>query len=141
MGITYFGVICSLFIALLFGVIIALYLELLKYKKWLEGRGVELNALTSAKRSAEVRFGLFAENLSPLLKGFPANPQTCLFLGKPIDFISFEDDCIKFVEVKSMASKLSPSQRKIKKLIDEGKVKFELFRVNEKSELGVVDKE
>ena len=37
---------------------------------------------------------------------------------------NFDEDTIKFIEVKTAQSQLSPKQRKIKKQIEDGKVEF-----------------
>ena len=48
----------------------------------------------------------------------------------PIDYIVFNNDEVIFVEVKSGASTLSKKQSEIKKLITDGKVRFETIRIN-----------
>ena len=41
----------------------------------------------------------------------------------------FEEDKIVLVEFKSSSSQMSVKQRKIKELVEQGKVEFELIRV------------
>lgn len=90
----------------------------------------ELRTILSQKKSSEVRLGMDAEILAPFLEQFPYNPKDAKFLGEPIDFIIFNADKeVVFVEVKSGNSKLSPKQNKLKGLIEEGKVKFDLIRI------------
>lgn len=89
-----------------------------------------LSNMFSQKKSSEVRLGKDAEVLTPFLDVFPYNPKYARFVGEPLDFIIFDPDKeITFVEVKSGNSKLSPKQNKLKKLIEEGKVKFDLIRI------------
>lgn len=70
--------------------------------------------VTSQKKSSEVRLGHIAETLAPFLDQFDFDPETCVFLGKPIDYISFGDDEITFIEVKSGKSQLNTKQRYIR---------------------------
>ncbi len=46
----------------------------------------------------------------------------------PIDLIAFDKDTIKFIEVKTGQSQLSPKQKYIKKQIEEGRVEFKEVR-------------
>lgn len=90
----------------------------------------ELKTTVSQKKSSEVRLGKDAEVLTPFLDIFPYDPKYTKFIGDPLDFVIFDPDKeIVFVEVKSGNSKLSPKQHKLKKLIEDGKVKFDLIRI------------
>lgn len=52
-------------------------------------------------------------------------------LGKPVDFIGVRNNKgIDFIEVKTGGSGLSKEEAEIKRLIEEGKVRFVLQRVN-----------
>lgn len=89
-----------------------------------------LSNVLSQKKSSEVRLGKDAEVLTPFLDVFPYDVKYTKFVGDPLDFIVFDPDKeITFVEVKSGNSKLSPKQNKLKKLIEDGKVKFDLIRI------------
>jgi len=79
-------------------------------------------------KSAYVKFGKSFEHFIPFSKQFPGDREKTIFLGMPIDFISFDEDSIKFIEVKTGLSQLSSKQKSIKKLIDEGKVEFRELR-------------
>ena len=70
--------------------------------------------VTSQKKSSEVRLGHIAETLAPFLDQFDFDPETCVFLGRPIDYISFGDDEITLIEVKSGKSQLNAKQRHIR---------------------------
>ena len=112
--------------------IAAILIQWLVFTKWLkkeqslrecaESRYV---TLLSQKKSSEVRLGQISEHLAPFTDSFKHDPKKAHFLGNPIDYVVFEDDKIVFVEVKSGESKLSTSQKNIKKLISDGKVEFE----------------
>ena len=90
------------------------------------------NQLVYQKKSSEVRLGKTVENVAPFFDEWPYDPGNFRFLGNPIDGISFNDDEIVFVEIKTGMSRLSKNQIKVKSLIKDGKVKFITFRVNEK---------
>ena len=90
------------------------------------------DSFVSKRKSSEVKLGAIAETLTPFLEGFPYNPKNLRSLGSPIDYVSFEEEGVTFIEVKSGDSKLSKKQKDIKKLIEEGKVKFEIHRIGEK---------
>ena len=85
--------------------------------------------LLHQKKSSEVKTGLIVEAMAPFMEGFPADPKTAHFLGKPIDFVCFQDQDIVFVEVKSGGSQLTKTQRKVKELIESGNVRFEVYRM------------
>jgi len=83
----------------------------------------------SQKKSGEVRLGHIAETLAPFLDQFEFEPERCSFLGQPIDYISFGDDEITFIEVKSGNSQLSQKQRHIRDLIKQKSVSWKEVRI------------
>lgn len=87
--------------------------------------------IVSQKKSSEVRLGKIGENMAPLLKEWPYDPNNFRFLGGPIDGIQFNEDDIIFMEIKTGKSSLTESQRNIRNLINEGKVKFGSFTIDE----------
>lgn len=88
-------------------------------------------------KSRAVLGGQFSEQLAPYLPDFEYLPTECRFVGKPIDFLVFkgmdkkEIEEVVFVEVKSGKSKLSQSEKKLKKAIDEKKVSWREYRIPE----------
>lgn len=88
-------------------------------------------------RSRAVLGGQFSEQLAPFLPGFKYKPTECRFIGKPVDLIVFngmdEKDIneIVFVEVKSRNSRLSSSEKNLKKAIEGKKVRWEEYRIPE----------
>jgi predicted Holliday junction resolvase-like endonuclease len=85
--------------------------------------------VVSQKKSSEVRLGNIAETLAPFLDQFDFDPENCIFLGKPIDYISFEDEIITFIEVKSGKAQLSTKQRHIRDLIKDKQVAWKQIRI------------
>ena len=83
----------------------------------------------SQKKSGEVRLGHIAETLAPFLDQFDFDPENCCFMGKPIDYISFGDDEITFIEVKSGNAQLSSKQRHIRDLVKGKLVSWKEVRI------------
>lgn len=106
-----------------------------KYKNLKNAKSVRQDAI---KRSRSVLGGLLAEQVAPFLPGFPCSPLDVRFIGKPIDFIAFKgagrDEKISeiiFIEVKSGTSELSGREREIKAAVEEGRVRYEVYRVQD----------
>ena len=87
--------------------------------------------MLSQKKSSEVRLGKIGENMAPFFLGWPYDPNKFRFLGNPIDGIQFDDDEVIFVEIKTGKARLTASQKSVKQLVQEGKVRFATFRVGE----------
>jgi predicted Holliday junction resolvase-like endonuclease len=85
--------------------------------------------VVSQKKSGEVRLGHIAETLAPFLDQFDFDPEHCTFLGKPIDYISFGDDEITFIEVKSGNSQLNKKQRFIRDQVKAKLVSWKEVRI------------
>lgn len=85
--------------------------------------------LKSEKQSQSTKYGQLAEQWIPFMESFPYNSKNFRFIGSPIDGIAFEDDCIYLCEFKFAESRLSGKQNKIKKLVEEGKVKWKEFKL------------
>ena len=102
----------------------------LNCKLWWTGRR-KLRDATSMLHGARVNRGLIAEQFGPFTKKFDElgwDPQEFKFLGRPVDGVQFQDDEVIIVEIKTGAAQLNPKQRNIKRLIAEGKVRFEEIR-------------
>ncbi len=95
----------------------------------LEFQEEQYSNLLSQKKSSEVRTGKITEQIAPFLADYPRNPRTARFIGDPIDFVHFDEDKVTFIEVKSGKSQLSTKQRRIRDLINDGKVEFIIYRV------------
>jgi len=103
--------------------------EVLAQQTMLREREETLKKLTNQKKSSEIRTGLIAEQMAPFLHGFPYSPGDALFLGRPIDFVVFNETGVHFVEVKSGKAQLTQSQRQVRDHITSGAVTFEIYRV------------
>ena len=89
----------------------------------------KLKKITHQKKSSEVRLGHIAETLAPFLDQFDFEPEQCSFLGQPIDYISFGEDEITFIEIKSGKSQLNPKQRNIRDQVKNKMVAWKEVRI------------
>ena len=121
---------CTSFASLLVCFVFSCVL-LLKLRHNFNQLTLEKKELFSKKRSTEVRTGHIVEKFAPFLEEFPYDPESAAFLGKPIDYIVFEKDMVRFLEVKSGGSQLNEKQRKIRDLIKDKKVSFETLRITD----------
>jgi hypothetical protein len=75
-----------------------------------------------------------SERVAPLLPGFPFDPADVQWIGGTVDCVVWDgltsDDDIEvvFLDVKTGKAALNPRQRRIRKAIDAGRVRFEVFR-------------
>lgn len=89
----------------------------------------------AAARSRAVLGGQFSEQLAPYLPDFPYSPTEVRYLGRPVDFIVFrgldarEPTEIVFVEVKSGEARLSTAERKLRDLVEAGRVRWDEYRI------------
>ena len=90
----------------------------------------EVKDLKTRLKSGEVRFGKSWENFLPLMNVFRKrhDPNNFRFIGSPIDGISFDEDEIVFIEIKSGKSNLSNRQRNVKRLVKQKKVRWEEYK-------------
>lgn len=92
-------------------------------------------------RSRAVLNGAIAEQLAPIFKVFGYNPSDARFIGDPVDYIIFdgytqvrerkEDKPITIVlaDVKTGQASLTYEQRRIKRGIEKGLVKFKTIKM------------
>ena len=102
----------------------------LNVRLWWTGRR-KLRDAVGRLQGARVDRGLIAEQFAPFTKKFDElgwDLQEFKFLGRPVDGVQFQDDEVIIVEFKTGAAQLNPKQRNIKRLIAEGKVRFEEIR-------------
>ena len=86
-------------------------------------------------QSRAVLGGKFVEQLTPYLPDFKYDPTEARFIGSPIDLIVFpglangDPKEIVIMEVKTGKSgQLTPQERKIRQLIEDGMVRWELIQ-------------
>lgn len=128
-----------LIIGLIIGIIIAYFIGVLvgslRKKIELDKKIPDIRS-DAVVRSRAVLSGQFSEQLAPVLPDFKYNPSDLRFIGKPVDFIVFNGlsngkiSDVVFLEVKSGDSKLNSNQRDLKKVIEDGKVKWDEYRVD-----------
>ena len=111
-----------------------------RFRKWLEA---ELDALeqekerirqTAVNQSRAVLGGKFVEQLAPYLPEFRYDPTEARFIGSPVDLIVFpglatgDPREIIIMEIKTGKNcQLTPQERKIRQLIEDGMVRWELI--------------
>jgi len=94
----------------------------------------------AAARSGRAMSGRVLERFSPLMKQFPFDPHDAVWIGSPVDFIVFDglsEDRgegsslrrIALLEVKSGSGELSKAQRKVREIVQQGKVVWEEVRI------------
>ena len=91
----------------------------------------ELLYAASLLQGARVDRGLIAEQFAPFTRRFDDlgwDPQEFKFLGRPVDGVQFQDDEVIIVEFKTGDSQMTTRQRQIKRMVAEGKVRFEEIR-------------
>lgn len=119
------------FVLLIFFIVLSviLFFSLIKKKSSLRKDAV--------KRSRAVIGGQVAEQFAPFLPDFPGTPSNSHFIGKPVDFISFEGlsetgetNEILFIEVKTGKSELSAREKSVKKAVEEGRVRYAVYRAD-----------
>ncbi len=96
----------------------------------MRGLHQDFGQLKHDHRSLFVKHGKAWEHFVPFMPDYNkvANKDNTVFLGMPIDFISFDDDSIKFIEVKTGKSKLSYNQQRIRKLVEGKKIEWHELR-------------
>lgn len=81
----------------------------------------------SRQRSISASYGRITEQWFPLMDRYPYDSANFRFLGTPVDGVQFEEDKIIFVEFKSNRAELSAIQKRLKRLVQAGKVTWEEF--------------
>ena len=112
-----------------------------KFKQWQESQilsweGERERAVREAiSQSRAVLGGKFTEQMAPYLPEFQYDPTEARFIGSPVDLIVFpglakgDPEEIVIMEIKtSKTSQLTPQQRKIRQLIEDGMVRWELIQ-------------
>ena len=112
-----------------------------KFKQWQEAEEqrwqeeMEKAKQAAIAQSRAVLGGKFTEQMAPYLPEFSYDPTEARFIGSPIDFIVFpglasgDPQEIVIMEIKSgKASGLTPAQRRIQQLIEDGMVRWELIQ-------------
>lgn len=109
--------------------IVPLQQEVKAVQEEVEVERCNYNELLSQKKASEIRLGQIAEQFVPFIENFPYDPKRARFIGSPIDLMVFDDDEIVFLEIKTGKSRLNENQRRIKKQVEAGKVKWDVIRI------------
>lgn len=107
----------------------ALFIALVALTAWARRLRRALTTERSSRQSQSTRYGQMTEQFLPLVESYPYDPSNFRFLGSPIDGVQFEEDRVVLVEFKSGNSQLTSRQRRIRDLVAEGKVEFQVVRV------------
>jgi predicted Holliday junction resolvase-like endonuclease len=107
-------------------------------------REIEKARRQSVETSRHTIKGQIAEQLAPILAGFPYLPSDSHFIGDPVDYIVFNgytdlkdhlvsgDDLeLVIIDIKHNKAHLSVGQKQIAKAIEAGKVRFETVRISD----------
>ena len=126
-------------------IVLSHYITRPKYEKrfrdWQEAEisrwSVEMQQARKAAvtQSRAVLGGKFTEQMVPFFPDFRYDPTEVRFIGSPIDMIVFpglargDPEEIVILEVKTGSGTLTPPQRKIRQLVEDGMVRWEeLYR-------------
>lgn len=112
-----------------------------KFRQWQQAEELRWQEKTERAKteaitqSRAVLGGKFTEQMAPYLPEFRYDPTEARFIGSPIDLIVFpglasgDPEEIIIMEIKTgKASQLTPQQRKIRQLIEDGMVRWELLQ-------------
>jgi len=100
--------------------------------KWEEEKARATKEAVTQSRA--VLGGKFTEQMAPYLPEFQYDPTEARFIGSPIDLIVFpglaqgDPREIIIMEIKTGGSQLTAPQRKIRQLIEDGMVRWELIQ-------------
>jgi len=132
-------------VAAILGIFLVYYFTRLKFerkfrqwqeaeqRRWEEERERAIKEAITQSRA--VLGGKFTEQMAPYLPEFNYDPTEARFIGSPIDLIVFpglakgDPEEIVIMEIKTgKTSQLTPQQRKIRQLIEDGMVRWELIQ-------------
>ena len=115
-----------------------------RFRQWLEAETLNLEQekqrirQSAISQSRAVLGGKFTEQMAPYLPEFKYDPTEARFIGSPIDLVIFpglssgDPQEIVIMEIKSGKScQLTPQQQKIRQLIEDGMVRWELIEHSE----------
>jgi predicted Holliday junction resolvase-like endonuclease len=101
-----------------------------RFKDWCAAETDEIRK-TAISQSRAVLGGKFTEQLVPFFPGFKYDPTEVRFIGSPIDMVVFpglasgDPQEIVILEIKTNKSQLTPAQKKIRQLIENGMVRWD----------------
>ncbi|MFH1662714.1 MAG: Holliday junction resolvase-like protein [Chloroflexota bacterium] len=115
-----------------------------RFRQWLETEALKLEQekhrirQAAINQSRAVLGGKFTEQMAPYLPEFKYDPTEARFIGSPIDLVVFpglatgDPQEVVIMEIKTgQECRLTPQQNKIRQLIEDGMVRWELIEHNE----------
>lgn len=139
------GLVAIVVVVAILGIFLTYYFSKLKFEgkfrqwqeteklRWEEER--ERTRKEAIAQSRAVLGGKFVEQLAPYLPEFKYDPTEARFIGSPIDLIVFpglasgDPEEIVIMEIKTgKTGQLTPQERKIRQLIEDGMVRWELIQ-------------
>jgi len=103
---------------------------------------IEQARKSAVTQSRAVLGGKFTEQMAPYLPDFKYDPTEARFIGSPIDMIVFpglaqgDPEEIIIMEIKTgKNAQLTPQERKIRQLIEDGMVRWELLQKSVEGEV------
>jgi predicted Holliday junction resolvase-like endonuclease len=143
-GIIIFVAIAASIIAILLSYYLIKWRFERRFRQWLEDETLNLEQekqrirQAAISQSRAVLGGKFTEQLAPYLPEFKYDPTEARFIGSPIDLVVFpglssgDPQEIVIMEIKSGKNcQLTPQQQKIRRLIEDGMVRWELIEHSE----------
>jgi len=128
------GIFVALIIGYYFGRKIVASEYRARFEEWILQKESEIRE-DAVRRSRMVLGGKFSEQLAPYLPDFKYDPTDARFVGTPIDMLVFKGlaanapEEIIMLEIKSGEAGLSQQEKQIKELVENKKVRWELYRV------------
>lgn len=98
-----------------------------------------LEEARSRKRSQSVRYGQLTERFAPWMEDWPFDPEGFRALGDPVDGVQFTEDAVYLVEIKAAGSRLSADQRELCGHVEDGRVGWLTFRVDEETPVRLIE--
>ena len=136
------ALIAAVIVAAILVILLVNYITRLKFERrfreWQETETLsweaemEKVAKSAVTQSRAVLGGKFTEQMVPYLPDFKYDPTEARFIGSPVDLIVFpglakgDPEEIVIMEIKTGKSgQLTPQQRKLRKLVEDGMVRWE----------------
>ena len=130
-------IVVAILVVILSGAIIRLIYEK-RFRDWRDGAiqhwqaEIEQSRKSAVEQSRAVLGGKFTEQMAPFFPDFKYDPTEVRFIGSPIDMIVFpglakgDPREIVILEVKTgKSAQLTPPQKKIRELIENGMVRWD----------------
>jgi len=105
--------------------------EVAALKAGLEDMTAKFEESRGKQISARVKMGQIGEQFACIHTNFKYDRKETKALLQPVDFVCFEENEVVFVDIKTGNAQLSSKQRRIRDNVRAGRVRWEVFRINE----------